>query len=148
MASASEQRSRTVPVDGGRIHLVEQGAGPLVLLVHGFPESWYSWRHQLPALADAGYRAVAIDVRGYGRSSKPTAVDEYRLVRLVADNLGVLDALGSDTAVIVGHDWGSPIAWTSALLRPDRFRALATLSVPYASPGPTRPTDAASPAVS
>jgi pimeloyl-ACP methyl ester carboxylesterase len=139
---ASEQRSRTVPVEGGRIHLVEQGDGPVVLLVHGFPESWYSWRHQLPVLAEAGYRAVAIDVRGYGRSSKPVAVDEYRLVRLVADNVGVLDALGESTAVVVGHDWGSPIAWTSALLRPDRFRALATLSVPYASPSPTRPTDA------
>jgi pimeloyl-ACP methyl ester carboxylesterase len=139
---APEQQSRIVPVEGGRIHLVEQGDGPLVLLVHGFPESWYSWRHQLPALAGAGYRAVAIDVRGYGRSSKPTAIDEYRLVRLVADGVGVLDSLGEDTAVIVGHDWGSPIAWTSALLRPDRFRALATLSVPYASPGPTRPTDA------
>jgi pimeloyl-ACP methyl ester carboxylesterase len=139
---AGEQRSRTVPVEGGRIHLVEQGDGPVVLLVHGFPESWYSWRHQLPVLADAGYRAVAIDVRGYGRSSKPVAIDEYRLVRLVADNVGVLDALGESTAVIVGHDWGSPIAWTSALLRPDRFRALATLSVPYASPSPTRPTDA------
>jgi pimeloyl-ACP methyl ester carboxylesterase len=139
---AGEQRSRTVPVEGGRIHLVEQGDGPVVLLVHGFPESWYSWRHQLPVLADAGYRAVAIDVRGYGRSSKPVAIDEYRLVRLVADNVAVLDALGESTAVIVGHDWGSPIAWTSALLRPDRFRALATLSVPYASPSPTRPTDA------
>jgi pimeloyl-ACP methyl ester carboxylesterase len=139
---ASEQRSRTVPVEGGRIHLVEQGDGPVVLLVHGFPESWYSWRHQLPVLAEAGYKAVAIDVRGYGRSSKPVAVDEYRLVRLVADNVGVLDALGESTAVVVGHDWGSPIAWTSALLRPDRFRALATLSVPYASPSPTRPTDA------
>ena len=112
---ASELQSRTVPVEGGRIHLVEQGSGPVVLLVHGFPESWYSWRHQLPALADAGYRAVAIDVRGYGRSSKPTAIDEYRLLRLVADNVGVLDALGVESAVIVGHDWGSPIAWTSAL---------------------------------
>src|SRR5918998_3916522 len=97
---ASEQRSRIVPVAGGRIHLVEQGTGPLVLLVHGFPESWYSWRHQLPALAGAGYRAVAIDVRGYGRSSKPVAIDEYRLVRHVADNVGVLDALGEDSAVI------------------------------------------------
>ncbi len=139
---ATDLEHRIVPVEGGRIHLVEQGTGPVVLLVHGFPESWYSYRHQLPALADAGYRAVAIDVRGYGRSSKPTAIDEYRLVRLVADDVGVLDALGVESATIVGHDWGSPIAWTSALLRPDRFRALVTLSVPYASPGPTRPTDA------
>ena len=139
---APEAQSRVVQVEGGRIHLVEQGRGPLVLLVHGFPESWYSWRHQLPAIAGAGFRAVAVDVRGYGRSSKPTAIDEYRLVRHVADNVGVLDALGEASAVVVGHDWGAPIAWTSALLRPDRFRALAILSVPYASPSPTRPTDA------
>src|SRR3954464_4045819 len=102
---------RYIPVPLGRIQLAELGEGPVVLLVHGFPESWYSWRHQLPALAAAGYRAVAIDVRGYGRSSKPAEIDEYRLVRLVADNVGVLDALGEQSAVVVGHDWGSPIAW-------------------------------------
>src|SRR3954469_21449823 len=101
-------RHRTVEAPAGRLHLVEQGSGPLVLLVHGFPESWYSWRHQLPALADAGYRAVAIDVRGYGRGAKPVGVDEYRLVRHVADNLGVVEALGERTAIIIGHDWGSP----------------------------------------
>lgn len=133
---------RSVDAHGTRIHLVEAGEGPLVLLVHGFPESWWSWRHQLPALADAGYRAVAIDVRGYGRSSAPAAVDEYRMLRLVDDNLGVLDALGAARAVVVGHDWGSPIAAHSALLRPDRFHAVALLSVPYTPPGPRRPTDA------
>ncbi|MEQ8439161.1 MAG: alpha/beta hydrolase [Ilumatobacter fluminis] len=134
-------RSHVVDAAGTRIHCVEAGDGPLVLLVHGFPESWYSWRHQLPALADAGYRAVAIDVRGYGRSSKPLDVDAYRMVRLVADNVGVVRALGAETATIVGHDWGAPIAWTSALLRPDVFTAVAGLSVPYSPPSPFRPLE-------
>src|SRR4051794_21664430 len=131
--------SHVVEAAGTRIHVVEAGDGPLVLLVHGFPESWYSWRHQLPALAAAGYRAAAIDVRGYGRSAQPLAVEDYRMVRLVADNVGVVAALGEQQAVIVGHDWGAPIAWTSALLRPDVFTAVAGLSVPYSPPGETRP---------
>ncbi|MFE1175750.1 alpha/beta fold hydrolase [Streptomyces sp. NPDC058773] len=133
---------RTVEVPGGRIHLVEQGTGPLVLMVHGFPESWYSWRHQLPALAAAGYRAVAIDVRGYGRSSKPLDVAAYRMLAHAADNVAVVHALGEETAIIAGHDWGSPIAANSALLRPDVFTAVALLSVPYAPRGATRPTEA------
>lgn len=133
---------RSVEVPGGRIHLVEQGTGPLVLMVHGFPESWYSWRHQLPALAAAGYRAVAIDVRGYGRSSKPRDIPAYRMLAHVADNVAVLRALGEETAVIVGHDWGSPIAANTALLRPDLFTAVALLSVPYAPRGGIRPTEA------
>lgn len=127
---------------GGRIHLVEQGTGPLVLLVHGFPESWYSWRHQLPVLAEAGFRAVAVDVRGYGRSSRPGAVDAYRMLAHVADNVGVVHALGAGTATIVGHDWGSTIAANSALLRPDVFTAVGLLSVPYAPRNGVRPTDA------
>ncbi|WP_405659248.1 alpha/beta fold hydrolase [Streptomyces sp. RK9] len=127
---------------GIRIHAVEQGSGPLVLLVHGFPETWYSWRRQLPALAAAGYRAVAIDVRGYGRSSKPREAAAYGMLAHVADNVGVVRALGEDSAVIVGHDWGSPIAANSALLRPDVFRAAALMSVPYAPRGGPRPTDA------
>ncbi|MFJ3088234.1 alpha/beta hydrolase [Streptomyces sp. NPDC086838] len=134
-------RHRTVQGPAGRLHLVEQGTGPLVLLVHGFPESWYSWRHQLPALASAGYRAAAIDVRGYGRSSKPTAVDAYRMLELVEDNVAVVRALGEENAVVIGHDWGSNIAATSALLHPEVFRAAGLLSVPYAPPGGPRPTD-------
>ncbi|MPY94416.1 MAG: alpha/beta fold hydrolase [Acidimicrobiia bacterium] len=110
-------------------------------MVHGFPESWYSWRHQLPVLAAAGYRAVAIDVRGYGRSSKPYAVDAYRMLEHVADNVELVAALGEQSAVVVGHDWGAPIAWNSALLRPDVFRAVAGLSVPYNPRGAVRPTD-------
>lgn len=136
---ADDRTHRLVPSPAGRTHLVEQGDGPLVLLVHGFPESWYSWRHQLAALAAAGYRAVALDVRGYGRSSKPGAVDAYRMLDLVADNVAVVEALGESSAVVVGHDWGSNIAATSALLRPDVFRAVGLLSVPYAPPGGPRP---------
>ncbi|MEU5207701.1 alpha/beta hydrolase [Streptomyces sp. NPDC020742] len=133
---------RTVEVPGGRIHLVEQGTGPLVLMVHGFPESWYSWRHQLPALAAAGYRAVAIDVRGYGRSFAPQEIAAYRMLAHVGDNVGVLRALGEESAIIVGHDWGAPIAANTALLRPDLFTAVALLSVPYSPRGAVRPTDA------
>ncbi|MEV6482665.1 alpha/beta hydrolase [Streptomyces sp. NPDC051576] len=130
---------RLVPAPAGRIHLVEQGTGPLVLLVHGFPESWYSWRHQLPVLAAAGYRAVAVDVRGYGRSSKPGDVSAYRMLDLVEDAVAVVHALGERSAVIVGHDWGAGIAANSALLRPDVFRAVGLLSVPYTPRGGPRP---------
>jgi pimeloyl-ACP methyl ester carboxylesterase len=135
-------RHRLVPSPAGRIHLVEEGSGPLVLLVHGFPESWYSWRHQLPALAAAGYRAVAVDVRGYGRSSRPADIVAYRMVDLVEDAVAVVQALGESAAIIVGHDWGAGIAATSALLRPDVFTAAAMLSVPYTPPGGPRPSDA------
>ncbi|MEZ3182234.1 alpha/beta hydrolase [Streptomyces pimonensis] len=138
---ATEITHRLVPSPGGRIHLAEQGSGPLVLLVHGFPESWYSWRHQLPALAAAGYRAVAVDVRGYGRSSRPAATEAYRMLDLVADNAAVVHALGGESAVIVGHDWGAAIAANSALLRPDVFRAVGLLSVPYTPRGGPRPRD-------
>ncbi len=126
---------RIVDAAGVRIHLVEHGTGPLVLLVHGFPESWFSWRHQLPVLADAGYRAVAIDVRGYGRSARPDAVDAYRMLAHIGDNVGVVEAVGEREAVIVGHDWGSAIASYSALVRPDVFGALVTMSTPHRMPG-------------
>src|SRR5580704_11469841 len=138
----AELKHRIVAANGIRIHLVEAGTGPLVLMVHGFPESWYSWRHQLHAFADAGYRAAAIDVRGYGRSSAPTGIDEYRMTKHVADNVGVVEALGEKNAIIVGHDWGAPIAANSALLRPDVFHALALLSVPYSPRGARRPSEA------
>ncbi|MFB7616500.1 alpha/beta fold hydrolase [Kitasatospora sp. NPDC056181] len=140
-APSADLRHRTIEAPAGRLHLVEQGTGPLVLLVHGFPESWYSWRRQLPALAAAGYRAVALDVRGYGRSSKPAATDAYRMLDLVEDNVALVRALGEESAVVVGHDWGSSIAAASALLHPEVFRAVALLSVPYTPPGGPRPTD-------
>ncbi|MFI1393353.1 alpha/beta fold hydrolase [Streptomyces sp. NPDC020681] len=138
---ATDVTHRLVAAPAGRIHLVEQGSGPLVLLVHGFPESWFSWRHQLPVLAAAGYRAVAVDVRGYGRSSKPENTDAYRMLDLIEDNAAVVHALGEETAVIVGHDWGSTIAANSALVKPDVFRAVGLLSVPYTPPGGPRPSE-------
>jgi pimeloyl-ACP methyl ester carboxylesterase len=134
-------RHRLVATPAGRTHLVEQGEGPLVLLLHGFPETWYSWRRQLPALAAAGYHAVAIDIRGHGRSGRPADPAAYRMLDLVADNLAVLEALGEREAVVVGHDVGATIAADSVLLRPDVFTAVAMLSVPYAPRGGPRPTD-------
>jgi pimeloyl-ACP methyl ester carboxylesterase len=131
---------RTIKTNGIQMHIAEQGSGPLVLLCHGFPESWYSWRHQLKALSDAGFHAVAPDMRGYGQTDRPEAIDQYTLLHLVGDMVGILDALGEQTAVIAGHDWGGPVAWHSALLRPDRFRAIIGLSVPYRGRGPVRPT--------
>jgi pimeloyl-ACP methyl ester carboxylesterase len=133
---------RTVDTNGIRMRVAEQGEGPLVLLCHGFPESWYSWRHQLPALAAAGYRAVAPDMRGYGGTDRPEPIDQYTQLHHVGDMVGLLDAFGVEAATIVGHDWGAPVAWNAALLRPDRFRAVAALSVPYTPRGGTRPTEA------
>jgi pimeloyl-ACP methyl ester carboxylesterase len=138
----SAVRHRVVDALGTRIHVAEMGEGPLVLFVHGFPESWYSWRYQLPAVAAAGFRAAAIDVRGYGRSAKPGPIEEYRMVRHVADNVGVVRALGAETATVIGHDWGSPIAANTALLRPDVFTAVALLSVPFSPRGALSPRDA------
>jgi len=136
----NEATHRIVETNGIRLHLAEQGAGPLVVLCHGFPESWYSWRHQLAALAAAGFHAVAPDMRGYGRSDRPEEIDRYTLLHLVGDMVGVLDALKAEQAVIVGHDWGAPVAWSAALLRPDRFRGVIGLSVPYIPRGRMRPT--------
>ncbi len=136
----TEIKHRTIETNGIRLHLAEAGEGPLVLLCHGFPESWYSWRHQLQALAEAGFRAVAADMRGYGESDRPEAIEQYTLFHLVGDMLGVLDALGVAEAVIAGHDWGAPVAWHAALMRPDRFRAVIGLSVPFRPRGSARPT--------
>ena len=111
-----------------------------MLLCHGFPECWYSWRHQLPALAAAGYHAVAPDMRGYGKTDAPEPIEAYTLLHLVGDLTGLLDALGEKQAVVVGHDWGSLVAWTAALLRPDRFRAVVGMSVPFLPRLPIQPT--------
>jgi pimeloyl-ACP methyl ester carboxylesterase len=127
----SKLKQHTVNANGIRIHIVEQGEGAVVLLCHGFPETSHSWRHQLSALAEAGFRAVAPDMRGYGETESPQAIDQYTLLHLVGDMVGVLDALSVETAVIVGHDWGAPVAWHAALLRPDRFRGVVGLSVPF-----------------
>src|SRR6202140_3208428 len=133
---------RTIGANGIHLHFVEQGEGPLIVLCHGFPESWYSWRHQLPALAEAGFHAVAPDMRGYGQSDRPEPIDQYTLLHLVGDMVGLLDALGAEEAVIAGHDWGAPVAWHAALLRPDRFRGVVGLSVPFRPRGTVRPTSA------
>jgi pimeloyl-ACP methyl ester carboxylesterase len=131
---------RIVETNGIRMHVAEAGKGPLVVLCHGFPESWYSWRHQLAFLAEAGFRAVAPDMRGYGQTDRPEAIDQYSLFHLVGDIVGLVDALGEEKAVVVGHDWGAPVAWHAALMRPDRFRGVAGLSVPFRPRGPVAPT--------
>lgn len=121
-------------IDAGEVRLraVVEGAGPLVILVHGFPESWYSWRHQIAPIAAAGFTVAAIDVRGYGGSDKPDAIEAYAMEHLTADVAGVADALQPDApAILIGHDWGAPIVWNTALTRPDRIGAVAALSVPY-----------------
>src|SRR5438105_3871767 len=130
---------RFIDVNGLRVHVAEAGQGPLVVLLHGFPECWYSWRHQLGALADAGFHTVAPDQRGYCRTDRPEAIESYTLLHLVGDVVGLLDALEAEQAVVVGHDWGAPVAWHTALLRPDRVRGVAALSVPFRPPGALRP---------
>ncbi len=138
----AEITHRTISTNGITMHIAEAGSGPLVVFCHGWPESWYSWRHQLSAIADAGFHAVAPDQRGYGQTDKPQAIDQYTQLHMVGDIVGLLDALGEETAVIVGHDWGAPVAWNSALLRPDRFPAVVGMSVPYGPRGDLKPTDA------
>lgn len=133
---------RSIEANGIRISIAEQGSGPLVVLCHGFPESWYSWRHQMAALAQAGFRVVAPDMRGYGASDCPAAIDQYTIFHLAGDLIGVLDALDARSAVVVGHDVGASVAWQAAQLRPDRIRAVAALSVPFRPRGKQRPTDA------
>ena len=135
-----EFKHRVVETNGIRMHVAEAGVGPLVVLCHGFPESWYSWRHQLVALAEAGYHAVAPDMRGYGQTERPGAIDQYSLLHLVGDLVGLVDALGEPTAVVAGHDWGAVVAWHAALMRPDRFRGVIGLSVPFRPRGLVAPT--------
>lgn len=132
-----EIRHRTVEVNGIVLHLAESGTGPLVLLLHGFPELWYSYRHQLPCLAEAGYHAVAPDLRGYGRSSAPRDRHSYTQTTIVGDIVALITALGADSAVVVGHDWGSPVASNTGLFRPDLVRGVVLLSVPYQPRGET-----------
>jgi pimeloyl-ACP methyl ester carboxylesterase len=131
---------RFVESNGIKIHIAEAGAGPLVLLCHGFPESWYSWRHQIKALSKAGYHVIAPDMRGYGQTDRPNVIDQYSLFHLVGDMVGLVNAIGDGPAVVIGHDWGAPVAWHCALFRPDRFHAVAGLSVPYRPRGPAAPT--------
>lgn len=113
------------------LHYVEAGEGPLVLLLHGFPESWYTWRHQISALAYEGFRVIAPDLRGYGDSSKPTELGDYTLERLSADIANLIEALGEQRAVVVGHDWGGLVAWELAMHHPERVQKLAVLNAPH-----------------
>jgi len=129
----------SVDVNGLRMHFAEAGSGPAVLLLHGFPESWYSWRHQLIDLARAGYRAIAPDQRGYGRTGGPPDVAAYTMLHLVGDVIALMDGLGLEQAVVAGHDWGAPVAWNAGLLRPDRVRGVIGLSVPYLPRGSSPP---------
>lgn len=131
-----EFKEYTIVANGIRQHVLEAGSGPAVLLCHGFPELGYSWRHQIRALADAGYRAIAPDMRGYGRTEAPPAIDRYTILHLVGDMVGLLGALEIAQADIVGHDWGAPVAWTAAQMRPDLFTSVVGMSVPFAPRGP------------
>ena len=118
-------------VNGGQLAVVDEGSGDPVVMIHGFPELAYSWRHQVPALTDAGFRAIAYDQRGYGDSSKPEDIDAYTLANLVADAVGLLDVLGLERATFVGHDWGSIVVWAVAIMHPERVHAVVSLNVPY-----------------
>ena len=130
---------RNIQLADIRLRVAVEGSGPLVVMVHGFPESWYSWRHQMTPIAQAGFTACAIDVRGYGGSDRPQPVEAYAMERMIADVVGVIEASSTDKrAVLIGHDWGAPIVWNSALVRPDRVRAVCGLSVPHFGV-PTRP---------
>lgn len=129
--STTEITHRFIQAGQLRMHVAEAGSGPLVLLLHGFPETWYSWRHQLRALAEAGFHAVAVDQRGYGRTDRPGAVEDYTVLHTVGDVIHLVHALGEKQAVLVGHDWGGVVAWHAALMRPDVVRGIVSLSTPF-----------------
>jgi pimeloyl-ACP methyl ester carboxylesterase len=136
----AEIRHRTIRANEIRMHVAEAGEGFPVVMCHGWPELWYSWRHQLPALAAAGFRAIAPDMRGYGGTDAPAEPAEYRTSAICADILGLLDALGLERAVVVGHDWGGHHVWQFGLRHPDRCAKLVGLNTPYRPPGPVPPT--------
>jgi pimeloyl-ACP methyl ester carboxylesterase len=137
----AEIRHSMIPANGIELHVAECGEGPLVLMCHGWPELWYSWRHQLVALAAAGFRAVTPDMRGFGRSGAPDDVAAYTIFHNVGDMVALVSALGESRALIVGHDWGAPVAWHAALMRPDLFPAVAAMSVPHRRRGQLSPLD-------
>jgi pimeloyl-ACP methyl ester carboxylesterase len=133
---------RTLDVNGLRMQIREQGEGPLVLLLHGFPDLGYGWRHQMTSLADAGYHVVAPDLRGFGGTDAPTAMETYDMGHLTADVYALQDALGGQPSILIGHDWGAALAWYSAWWHPERYRALITLAVPFGNRGDRPPTSA------
>lgn len=132
---------RRVATNGIELHIAEQGQGPLVLLLHGFPESWYSWRHQFAPIAAAGFHVVAPDMRGYGNSDKPEEITAYNQVEIVSDIIGLIPALGYESAIVIGHDWGAPTAWSCAAHYPEKVSAVGALSVPYSPRPDYRPLD-------
>jgi pimeloyl-ACP methyl ester carboxylesterase len=136
----AEITHRSITANGLKMHCAEAGTGPLVLLCHGFPESWYSWRHQLRTLGDAGFHALAPDMRGYGQTDRPKEVEAYDIFQLTGDLVGLVNAEGGQPTVIVGHDWGAWITQAAALFRPDLFRAVALLSVPFLPRAPISPS--------
>jgi len=140
-ANRSEINQRRVSTNGIELNIAEQGEGPLVLMLHGFPESWYSWRHQIPAVASAGFHAVAPDMRGYGKSDKPADISTYNQVEVTNDIIGLISSLGYKTAIVFGHDWGAPTAWSCALHHPDKVTAVGVLSVPFSPRAPAPPLD-------
>ena len=140
-ANGSEINQRRVSTNGIELNIAEQGEGPLVLMLHGFPESWYSWRHQIPAVASAGFHAVAPDMRGYGKSDKPADISTYNQVEVTNDIIGLISSLGYKTAIVFGHDWGAPTAWSCALHHPDKVTAVGVLSVPFSPRAPAPPLD-------
>jgi pimeloyl-ACP methyl ester carboxylesterase len=133
--------SRTIAANGIEIFVREQGEGPLVLLCHGWPELSYSWRHQIRAIAEAGFHVMAPDMRGFGRSGAPAEIDSYSIFHNVGDMVALVAAAGKTQAVIIGHDWGAPVAWYAAMFRPDIFTAVAGLSVPPPLHGRAPPLD-------
>jgi epoxide hydrolase A/B len=139
MSTASLQH-QFVQTNNIKMHYVEAGSGPVVVLCHGWPESWYSWRHQIPAVAAAGFRAIAPDQRGYGQTDAPQQIESYNIFNLVGDIVGLVNSLGVSDAILIGHDWGAPVAWHSALLRPDLFRGCGLLSVPFIPRSAVRPS--------
>lgn len=144
MAGVAEPLVNVVDVNGVRLRVAEAGPpdGPVVILAHGFPELAYSWRHQVPVLAAAGYRVLAPDQRGYGGSSRPPAVESYDIAALTGDLVGLLDAVGAQRGAVIGHDWGAVVAWSTPLLHPGRVAAVAGLSVPPVPRPLTPPTEA------
>ena len=122
---------RSIATNGITLRAAVEGEGPLIIMVHGWPELWYSWRHQIEPIAAAGFTVCAIDVRGYGGSDKPHAVEAYDMATIMADLVGVIDGFGQEKAILIGHDWGAPIVWNTAALHPERIAAVAGLSVPY-----------------
>ena len=124
-----------ISTNGVRLRCLVEGDGPLVIMVHGWPESWYSWRHQIDPVRESGYRVVVPDVRGYGDSDAPEPIEAYDMESMIGDVLGLIDHFGEKQAVLIGHDWGAPIVWNTTALHPQRVRGVVAMSVPYSPRG-------------